>query len=132
MPQFDTAAFFAQLFWLTVTFYLFYIVLFQTYLPGLTRILKARRKKIEFAQTSGTTLGNERQDTVLAFEGTFASSAMESREGLGRAVVNAKKYNRNKYASITFYDYGLENMGYVALVGSIRGQRSVIQSLVAK
>ena len=86
MPQFDTAAFFSQLFWLTFTFYGFYIIIFQTYLPGLTRILKVRRKKLELAQSQGSAFEEERLETVASFENIFAKSANESRALLGKTL----------------------------------------------
>ena len=37
MPQFDTVTFLSQLFWLTVVFYTFYMIVIRNFLPGLTR-----------------------------------------------------------------------------------------------
>ena len=51
MPQMDKVAFFSQLFWLMITFYGFYMITVKTHLPNLARILKVRKKKVEFAGT---------------------------------------------------------------------------------
>jgi F0F1-type ATP synthase membrane subunit b/b' len=50
MPQFDSVTFLPQIFWLTLVFFAFYMVVIRYYLPGLTRIVKIRKKRLEAAQ----------------------------------------------------------------------------------
>ena len=132
MPQFDTAAFFSQLFWLTVTFYGFYIIIIQTYIPGLTRIIKVRRKKLELASSQGSAFEEERLETVASFENIFAKSANESRALLGKTLESGSAWSA---ASLTDANAGAlkqVNHDYLYLNGEIRGQRYVIQQLATK
>jgi len=47
MPQFDSVTFLPQIFWLTIVFFAFYMVVIRNFLPGLTRIVKIRKKRLE-------------------------------------------------------------------------------------
>ena len=46
MSQFDKANFFNQVFWLVVLFGSFYFILLRNFLPKLSAVIKARRKKV--------------------------------------------------------------------------------------
>jgi len=130
MPQFDTAAFFSQLFWLTFTFYGFYIIIFQTYLPGLTRILKVRRKKLELAQSQGSAFEEERLETVASFENIFAKSANESRALLGKTLDSGSAWASASLEDTNANALKQVNHDYLYLNGEIRGQRYIIQQEV--
>ena len=130
MPQFDTAAFFSQLFWLTFTFYGFYIIIFQTYLPGLTRILKVRRKKLELAQSQGSAYEEERLETVASFENIFAKSANESRALLGKTLDSGSAWASASLEDTNANALKQVNHDYLYLNGEIRGQRYIIQQEV--
>ena len=132
MPQFDTAAFFSQLFWLTVTFYGFYIIIIQTYIPGLTRIIKVRRKKLELASSQGSAFEEERLDTVASFENIFAKSANESRALLGKTLESGSAWSAASLADANAGALKQVNHDYLYLNGEIRGQRYVIQQLATK
>ena len=132
MPQFDTAAFFSQLFWLTITFYGFYIVIIQTYLPGLTRILKARRKKLDLAQSQGSAFEAERQETIASFENIFANSANESRVLLGKTLDSGSNWVSKSLKETNVGELQEVHHDYLYLSGEIRGQRYVIQNLAKK
>ena len=132
MPQFDTAAFFSQLFWLTVTFYGFYIIIIQTYIPGLTRIIKVRRKKLELAQSQGSAFDTERLDTIASFENIFAKSANESRALLGKTLESGSAWSAASLNDANGGALKQVNHDYLYLNGEIRGQRYVIQQLATK
>jgi hypothetical protein len=132
MPQFDTAAFFSQLFWLTVTFYGFYIIIIQTYIPGLTRIIKVRRKKLELAQSQGSAFDTERLDTIASFENIFAKSANESRTLLGKTLESGSAWSAASLNDANGGALKQVNHDYLYLNGEIRGQRYVIQQLATK
>jgi hypothetical protein len=132
MPQFDTAAFFSQLFWLTITFYGFYIIIIKTYLPGLTRILKARRKKLDLAQSQGSAFEMERQETITSFENIFANSANESRVLLGKILDSGSNWVSKSLKESNIGELQKVNHDYLYLSGEIRGQRYIIQNLAKK
>ena len=132
MPQFDTAAFFSQLFWLTVTFYGFYIIIIQTYIPGLTRIIKVRRKKLELASSQGSAFEEERLETVASFENIFAKSANESRLLLGKTLESGSAWSAASLVEANAGPLKQVNHDYLYLNGEIRGQRYVIQQLATK
>lgn len=48
MAQLDLTTYMSQIFWLLLTFFVFYIFVFNFFLPKLSKILKTRNKTIEF------------------------------------------------------------------------------------
>ena len=119
MPQFDLGTFFSQLFWLNIIFYTFYIMLFQKYIPRLTRIFKIRRKKLAFAQKN--LFQSEHSQTIGTFE-TFLNQFVENSR-----VVSKK----NVQSGFSWVSHSLEKIHcdffkqvhthFLHLNGSIRG-----------
>ena len=46
MPQIDKITYFNQLFWLFLSFSFYYCVLLKVFLPKISSVLKARKKKL--------------------------------------------------------------------------------------
>jgi F-type H+-transporting ATPase subunit b len=132
MPQFDTATFFSQLFWLTITFYGFYIIMVQNYLPALTRIFKVRRKKLELAQSQGSAFEDERLETISSFENIFATSANESRNLLAKTQDSGAAWMKESLNETNNNALKQVNHNYLYLNGEIRGQRYIIQQVASK
>jgi F-type H+-transporting ATPase subunit b len=129
MPQFDKVTFFSQLFWLSITFYGFYMITIQTYLPGLARILKVRKKKVEFALKQGSSFSDERDSTVASYENVFVNSANESREMLTSFSNESNEWLNETKAETNHLDLQRLNEAYVLINGELRGKRFVIQQL---
>jgi len=47
MPQFDTYAFFSQVFYFSLIFWVFYMIVLRDYLPNIGRLIKIREKILE-------------------------------------------------------------------------------------
>ena len=129
MPQFDKVTFFSQLFWLSITFYGFYMITIQTYLPGLARILKVRKKKVEFALKQGSTFSDERDSTVASYENVFVNSANESREMLTSFSNESNDWLNETRTGINASNLEKLNQDYILINGELRGKRFVIQQL---
>ena len=100
MPQMDKVAFFSQLFWLMITFYGFYMITVKTHLPNLARILKVRKKKVEFALKQGSSFQEERASTVASYENVFVNSATESRNLLTQLSQSGSTWLENSSKDI--------------------------------
>jgi|TARA_B100000780_G_C20999651_1_gene399956 F-type H+-transporting ATPase subunit b len=129
MPQFDKVTFFSQLFWLSITFYGFYMITIQTYLPGLARILKVRKKKVEFALKQGSSFSDERDSTVASYENVFVNSANESREMLTSFSNESNDWLNETRTGINASNLEKLNQDYILINGELRGKRFVIQQL---
>jgi F0F1-type ATP synthase membrane subunit b/b' len=86
MPQFDTVTFLSQLFWLTVVFYTFYMVCIRNFLPGLTRILKVRRKKLDLGAAQGSAFEQETLNTNLSYDNMLGQKAGTARDLISDTV----------------------------------------------
>ena len=129
MPQFDKVTFFSQLFWLSITFYGFYMITIQTYLPGLARILKVLKKKVEFALKQGSSFSDERDSTVASYENVFVNSANESREMLTSFSNESNDWLNETRTGINASNLEKLNQDYILINGELRGKRFVIQQL---
>jgi hypothetical protein len=122
MPQFDTVTFLSQLFWLTIIFYTFYMVVIRNFLPGLTRILKVRRKKLNLGAKQGSVFQQETVTTNLNYDNIIGQKASNSRNLLADTVqktaswtqVTAEQTNNNgdlKQANIYYLNSSINITG---------------------
>jgi hypothetical protein len=126
MPQFDSATFFSQLFWFLLIFYSFYIVIFRSYLPGLTRILKLRRKSLEKASSVDSPFTQEEQNLRASLDdllNNFVSQSQEllgqHRENLGLALEKSLLESQEGRASL--------DKKYFLNRGLLRGQKVILK-----
>jgi len=129
MPQMDKVAFFSHLFWLMVTFYGFYMITVKTHLPNLARILKVRKKKVEFALKQGSSFQEERASTVASYENVFVNSATESRNLLTQLSQSGSTWLESSAKDINNNTLTQLNQDYVLLNGELRGKRFVVHQL---
>ena len=129
MPQMDKVAFFSQLFWLMVTFYGFYMITVKTHLPNLARILKVRKKKVEFALKQGSSFQEERASTVASYENVFVNSATDSRTLLTQLSQSGSTWLESSAKDINNNTLTQLNQDYVLLNGELRGKRFVVHQL---
>jgi|TARA_B110000977_G_C11080930_1_gene492920 hypothetical protein len=129
MPQFDKVTFFAQLFWLSITFYGFYMITIQTFLPGLARILKVRTKKLKHGVKASSSFADERESTVASYENIFVKSANEARDLLTDLSNSGSSWLGKSCSDINNKDLVKLNQDYVLVTGELRGKRFVIQQL---
>jgi F0F1-type ATP synthase membrane subunit b/b' len=129
MPQMDKVAFFSQLFWLMITFYGFYMITIKTHLPNLARILKVRKKKVEFALKQGSSFQEERDSTVASYENVFVKTANESRGLLTQLTQSGDAWLAGSVKDINNNTLTQLNQEYVLLNGELRGKRFVVHQL---
>nr|YP_009310483.1 ATP synthase F0 subunit 8 [Pyramimonas parkeae]AOT98948.1 ATP synthase F0 subunit 8 [Pyramimonas parkeae] len=70
MPQLDQFCFFNQYFWLVLHFFVFYILIFKTFLPKISQILKVREIKMEI-QSDNRLFEVEKATLDLQAKNTF-------------------------------------------------------------
>ena len=75
MPQLDIYVAFSQVFWFTLLFLVFYVLIVRDILPVLARSIKLRKKKV--GNNSGSSLDDE-TNTVLAQTATTLENSLKA------------------------------------------------------
>lgn len=127
MPQFDTATFFNQLFYLSFIFYLFYLLLMGTYLPALTRILKVRRKKLDQAQAQGSAFQEEQAQVLGGYELLLTQYASNNRHQLEGWVEHADAWVQQLPAQKESQEMHSTQQSYLSLATGLRAQGLLLQ-----
>lgn len=68
MPQLDPSTFASQIFWLAVTFILFFLIAWRVALPKIGRVLEDRRERIERDVSRAVELRNEAEGVLAEYE----------------------------------------------------------------
>jgi len=124
MPQFDTVTFLSQLFWLTIIFTTFYMVVIRNFLPGLTRIMKIRRKKLEYGAKQGSGFMQETSDTNANYDQLLGNKLSESKDSLSSVTQSSTNWVDNVVKSInTEGDLKQANQAYLNTSINIIGKR---------
>ena len=67
MPQFDIVSFQSQIFWLYISFSLFYFFLLKEFIPGFTALRKLRIRRLSFLSLNSLRLIKESALTKSSF-----------------------------------------------------------------
>jgi len=78
MPQFDSATFPSQLFWLAVILVIFFFVMRSSALPRIGEALEARRQKIDDDLDKAAAHREEAEAAMAAYEKALADAAAEA------------------------------------------------------
>lgn len=130
MPQFDTVTFLPQIFWLTLIFVAFYMVVIRDFLPGLTRIVKIRKKRLEAAQKMGSEFVVETTSTINDYENLLVKGADNSRQVTGNNLQSSSEWIDNSIDTLEHETTPKLNQEYVAANGKIRSKYFIIQELI--
>jgi hypothetical protein len=116
MSQFDKANFFNQVFWLVVIFGSFYFILLRNFLPKLSAVIKARRKKVTLGVQASEKFNEEESvisgfynDAILNLSGNVRNSAnLVSEKSSNWSADTHKSINLNtltdsQLSYLTFY-----------------------------
>ena len=91
MPQLDPSSFASQLFWLTVTFLLLYLIISRSALPRIHDVLEKRRQRIQFDLSQAEEMTEQAEKARLSFEKQQAESRARSAEMIAGAQKDAEK-----------------------------------------
>ncbi|MBE9558399.1 MAG: F0F1 ATP synthase subunit B' [Proteobacteria bacterium] len=80
LPQFDTSKFATQLFWLTVSLIVFFVIMRNNALPKIEDALETRRRKIDDDLDKASTHREEAEAAMAAYEKALAVAAEQARE----------------------------------------------------
>ena len=130
MPQLDSVTFLPQIFWLTIIFYIFYMVVMRNFLPGLTRIIKIRKKRLEAAQKTSSEFSEETVMTTSSYESLLVTSTDDFRQVLNTTSQEGSDWITSSTSTVEHKDLSQLNKNYILLNGKIRSKSYVLQELI--
>lgn len=79
MPQFDASTFATQLFWLTVSFVVFFLIMRNNALPKIEEALETRSRKIDDDLDKASAHREEAEAAMAAYEKALANAAEKAK-----------------------------------------------------
>lgn len=90
-PPFDASTFGPQLFWLTITFGVLYVLMAKLALPRIGEILEVRRDRIEGDLAEAERLRQKTDQAIAAYESELAEARAKSHAIAEETRINLKK-----------------------------------------
>jgi F-type H+-transporting ATPase subunit b len=104
MPQLDLSTYVPQLFWLFVTFVVFYVLMKRLAVPQVGRAIEARRQRLDSDLGRAGELRNQAESVLASYEKTLAAARAEAqatlREISERMAAEAAERQRQLSASL--------------------------------
>lgn len=100
MPQFDPGVIAPQLFWLVITFGIFYLVMARLGLPGVSRVLEERVERVAEDRDQAESLRHESEMVSKARDAALAEARQKAADALAAAEVKARAELTKKLASL--------------------------------
>jgi len=89
MPQFDTATFASQIFWLVVCFAIVFVFVWRIALPRVATTLESRQRKIGDDLARAGELADQTDEVMAAYEARLADARANAHEELHAAATRA-------------------------------------------
>src|ERR1700691_3243287 len=98
MPQLDVHTFAPQLIWLAITFIVLYLLMAKLGLPRVTRILAARRQRIDGDLAKAQQMKAEAEAVIAAYEKALAEARAAAQQTLRETTerLNAESTERQR------------------------------------
>jgi F0F1-type ATP synthase membrane subunit b/b' len=128
MPQMDLYIGASQVFWFTVIFLFFYILIVKNILPVLARSIKLRKKKVD--NTSVSTLDNEGDEVVSKTASILEGSLRESQSLLSNVSVSSSNWLDNSVKEVNEKTLLDLNKNYIKVIGELKGRSFLIEEVI--
>ena len=128
MPQMDLYIGASQVFWFTVVFLFFYILIVKNILPVLARSIKLRKKKVD--NTSVSTLDNEGAEVVSKTASILEGSLRESQSLLSNVSVSSSNWLDNSVKEVNEKTLLDLNKNYIKVIGELKGRSFLIEEVI--
>jgi hypothetical protein len=128
MPQLDLYIAFSQVFWFTILFFVFYVLVARDILPAIARSLKLREKKVGTGSVSS--LDDEGTEVVGQTAATLEGSLKDSRLLLANISSTSSTWletSLNDVNTKTLLDL---NKNYIKTIGELKGRSYLIEQTI--
>jgi len=126
MPQLDKVSFFPQLFWLVLSFLVFYILSVKYFLPTISKSLKIRSKVVQLQYQSLHTLDTEATQIIQAKELAILPSIAESKNALQSTTTYAEKWYQDSSRKLNEQQLITLNEEYIKSVAELAAKRYLV------
>lgn len=128
MPQLDIYVAFSQVFWFTLLFLVFYVLIVRDILPVLARSIKLRKKKV--GNNSGSSLDDETNTVLAQTATTLEGSLSDSRTLLSNVSSASSDWLESSVKNVnegTLLDL---NKSYIKTIGELKGRSFLIEETI--
>lgn len=113
MPQLDKVTFLSQYVWLCVFYIGLYVVLLKYFLPRLSRILLARKRRLNVSGQGMDSLHQENRQLGDTYEKTVSSALSASRTGFSTFFARNQDWVANSVQTVNKTQYQPVNATYL-------------------
>ncbi len=135
MPQLDPANYPAQLFWLVLTFGVFFLLMWKVALPRISDILESRQNRIDQDLKRAEVLKKEAEEVMADYESALAGSRANALEEMravkDQAAEETARQNAGLTAQLSAELATAEQSIAAGRTAAIAGIRSVAADLAA-
>lgn len=128
MPQLDIYVAMSQVFWFTILFVIFYILIVRDILPVLARSIKLRKKKV--GGSSGSSLDTETNNIIAQTATTLETSLNDSRTLLSNVSTASSDWLESSVKDVNENTLLELNKTYVKTIGELKGRSFLIEETI--
>jgi len=128
MPQLDIYVAFSQVFWFTLLFVIFYVLIVRDILPVLARSIKLRKKKV--GNNSSSSLDDETNSILTQTATSLEGSLNDSRTLLSTVSSASSEWLDTSVKNVnegTLLDL---NKSYIKTIGELKGRSFLIEETI--
>lgn len=128
MPQLDLYIAMSQVFWFTIFFLGFYVLIVRDILPAMARSLKLRQKKV--GTTGVSSLDDESAEIVEQTATTLETSLKDSRTLLTHISSTSTTWLETSLKDVNNKTLLDLNKGYIKTIGELKGRSFLIEQTI--
>jgi len=128
MPQLDLYIAISQVFWFTIFFLGFYVLIIRDILPAIARSLKLRQKKVGTGSVSS--LDDEGTEIVDQTAVTLETSLNNSRTLLGNISSTSTDWLETSLKDVNNKTLLDLNKNYIKTIGELKGRSFLIEQTI--
>jgi hypothetical protein len=128
MPQLDIYVAFSQVFWFTLLFLVFYVLIVRDILPVLARSIKLRKKKV--GNNSGSSLDDETNTVLAQTATTLEGSLSDSRTLLSNVSSASSDWLESSVKNVNEGTLLNLNKSYIKTIGELKGRSFLIEETI--
>ena len=98
MPQLDFATFPTQIFWLCMTFFVLYLVMWKVVIPRISGVLEERQSRVENDLERAEQLQLEATSVLAAYEGSISNGKLEAQKIIQEATLQIAESQAHREA----------------------------------
>lgn len=128
MPQLDLYIAMSQVFWFSILFLVFYVLIVRDVLPTLARSIKLRKKKVSGESTGS--LDDEATEVINQTAATLEGSLNDSRTLLSNISSESSAWLDSSIREVNEKSLLDINKAYIKTIGELKGRSFLIEETI--